>query len=555
MGVLPSKVQERLDQLARKFSQDLPRRLEGIRVLIRQAEDGDTESLRELRLRTHKLAGSAATFGFEALTERARVAQRLVERDLSAQPPILGDETRAALDTVVSEYLERPRSETTVARDLSPALTRPVATASAKLVFQIGEIPGLTGEFSEQFAVFGLQLVQITTLDGLEEYLEERATPSDAETRMIVLLATVQFFREKTARLKQLASLRVTLSGALVTVLVGGEDDFETRLRSVRFGAQAFLSAPVDAARLVDRIEMMVGEEAVLPYHVLVVDDDPEQVSATALILQEAGMITSVVTDPKSIFQVLVDYKPELILMDMYMPECNGAELAAIIRQNSNFVGIPILFLSVETDVKKQLDAIQSGADGFLTKPIDPNHLVASVRTRAARTRAMRFYMERDSLTGLLNHTNLKQRLEHEIHRSRRIGTELAFAMIDIDRFKSVNDSHGHLTGDRVLKSLANLLEERLRRTDVVGRYGGEEFGVILFNTSVEQAREIMDGIRESFSRLKQHSGKAEFFVTFSGGIAGYPGVENGSALSEAADGALYNAKQAGRNRIMLARR
>lgn len=556
MGELPSKVQQRLEQLSGRFVKDLPHRLDEIRILTEQATEGDVESLRELLQHMHKLAGSATTFGFEELTGRARRAEQRIERDLSEHPPVLGEESQEAIEAVITytpdgQDVGGGGEERPERRDLPS----PEIHSTGKIVYQVGDIPGLTDELGEQLSVFGLQLVQIATLDGLEEHLTEQEQDGEERNKKVVLLATVEFFSQKTSRLKQLSALRTMLNHSLVTVLVGNEDDFDTRLRSVRYGAQAFLSTPIDVTQLVDRIETMVSEEAVTPYHVLVVDDDPEQVSDTALVLQEAGMITSVVTDPTSIFQVLVEYKPELILMDMYMPVCNGAELASIIRQNSNFVGIPIVFLSVETDAQKQLEAIQSGADGFLTKPIDPSHLVTSVRIRAARTRAMRFFMERDSLTGLLNHTNLKQRLEHEVQRSRRIGTHLAFAMIDIDKFKSVNDTYGHLTGDRVLKSLARLLEERLRRTDIVGRYGGEEFGVILFNTDMAQARRIMDQIRESFSRLKQYSGEMEFFVTFSCGIAGFPEFEQASELGEAADGALYDAKQAGRNKVIIAER
>lgn len=552
MRTLPSKVQQRLKLLSNKFVKDLPQRLTEIDLLMVQAKEGDVESLRDLLQQTHKLAGSATTFGFEDLTDLSRRAEQHIERDLTIHPPVLGPESTDALRAVIAFVPER-RTSADVGTQDGPDGVAPAETGgSIKIVYQIGRIPGFTDELGGQLAVFGIQLVQIATLDGLEDHIARQNENGDTAATN-VLLSTVGFFGEKTSRLKQLTSLRTMLGHSLVTVLVGSEDDFDTRLRSVRYGADAFLPTPIDVTQLVDLVETMVDADAVTPYHVLVVDDDPEQVSDTALVLQEAGMITSVVTDPRSIFQVLVDCKPELILMDMYMPICNGAELASIIRQSSNFVGIPIIFLSVETDAKKQLEAIQSGADGFLTKPIEPKYLVAFVRMRAARTRAMRFYMERDSLTGLLNHTNLKQYLEYEVRRSRRIGTSLVFAMIDIDKFKSVNDTYGHLTGDRVLKSLSRLLEERLRRTDIVGRYGGEEFGIILFNTDMTRARKIMDEIRESFSRLKQYSGETEFYVTFSGGIAGFPDFDNASDLSESADSALYDAKQAGRNCIIVA--
>ncbi len=548
MKSLPPKVQERLQQLAGKFHNDLPNRLSEIQSLTTKATSGDEESIRELHNLIHRIAGGAATFGFQELTDRARAVERLIERDLSGEPRTLGSDTR--------DLLERIYSDSTLIETHAPDKPNGVTDSFAKgtkVVFQVGDIQGLTGELAEQLSVFGMQYVRIASLEGVDDAIAERV--DDLNNAMVIILATVDFFRAKATRLKQLSQLRTLLHQSLITVLVGDEDDFETRLRSVRYGAQAFLSSPIDVISLVDRIEGMINEDTVAPFHVLVVDDDPEQVSNTALVLQDAGMITSVVTDPTSIFQVLVDYKPELILMDMYMPTVSGTELTAIIRQNLNYVGIPIVFLSAETDAQKQLEAVQSGGDGFLTKPIGPNHLVTSVRIRAARTRAMRFFMERDSLTGLLNHTNLKERLDQEIQRARRIDTELAFVMIDLDKFKSVNDTWGHLTGDRVLKSLARLLEKRLRRTDIVGRYGGEEFGVILFNTNVSAAQTIMDEIRESFAGFKHFCSGGEFFVTFSCGIAGYPAFESGAEVSEAADSALYKAKQAGRNRVIVAER
>jgi diguanylate cyclase (GGDEF)-like protein len=237
--------------------------------------------------------------------------------------------------------------------------------------------------------------------------------------------------------------------------------------------------------------------------------------------------------------------------MDMYMPGASGIELAQLIRQQEAYVGIPIVFLSIETDVEKQLEAISHGGDDFLVKPIDPQHLIKSVTIRAERTRNMRFFMERDSLTGLLNHSNLIESLNTEVQRAERIGNDLCFAMIDIDHFKSVNDSYGHLTGDRVLKGLARLLQERLRKTDIIGRYGGEEFGVILFNTEEGDAGRILDEIRESFSKIRQYSGSNEFFVTFSCGIASLSKCKDAGSLNHEADKALYEAKEEGRNRIV----
>ncbi|MDH7571872.1 MAG: GGDEF domain-containing protein, partial [Armatimonadota bacterium] len=148
-----------------------------------------------------------------------------------------------------------------------------------------------------------------------------------------------------------------------------------------------------------------------------------------------------------------------------------------------------------------------------------------------------------------------KEALATEVARAQRQGSHLAFAMLDIDHFKRVNDTYGHATGDRVLRRLARLLQQRLRRTDIIGRYGGEEFSVIMVDTRATAALQVLDVIRETFSHIQHPCGDARFIVTLSGGVAGFPECDSAATLNEAADRALYRAKQAGRNRLVLAQR
>ncbi len=193
------------------------------------------------------------------------------------------------------------------------------------------------------------------------------------------------------------------------------------------------------------------------------------------------------------------------------------------------------------------------GADEFLTKPISPERLVSAVSIRAERFRRLRSMMLRDSLTGLLNHTTTKEQLSIELSRMRRSGLSLAFALIDLDHFKSVNDTYGHPIGDQVLKTMSNMLKQRLRMTDIIGRYGGEEFAVALPDVSPSNAMVVLDKVREAFAQIQQiHSG-GEFTVTLSCGVAMFPDFDDVPSLTEAADQALYEAKSKGRNRVVLA--
>lgn len=553
MDRLPKKVQERLIALGRDFVQRIPERMHEIRSLMDHAETGSTESLREFRLLVHRIAGSAATFGFDELGEAARILETRAEEDLAGDDQVLSERTKKAFQRfrrLMDETIFPRESGDPAADETEPPIG---AVRHERAVILVGEVPGIPPDFGDQVAVFRFGVSFAADLEAVPGFCNARLGDGEDQYRFVVIVAAVASLNGTPERLRLLAELRERYRKRIVLILVGEEDDFPTRLRSVRYGADAFISTPIDVAHLVDRIDRLTHPNDPQPYHILIVDDDPEQVSDTALVLQEAGMITSVVTDPRNIFEVLVDYRPELILLDMYMPECSGAELASIIRQNENYVGVPILYLSVETSMEKQMSAIRSGGDGFLVKPIDPEHLVMEIAVRASRTRAMRFFMERDSLTGLLNHTNLKQHLEQELQRARRIGLPMVFVMIDLDHFKAVNDTYGHLTGDRVIKSLSRLLQERLRRSDTIGRYGGEEFGVILFNTSASWAESIMNEIRESFNRIRQTDGRAQFNVTFSCGIAEYPHFDTAPALNEAADSALYQAKNRGRNCVVVA--
>jgi len=259
------------------------------------------------------------------------------------------------------------------------------------------------------------------------------------------------------------------------------------------------------------------------------------------------------VSDPQQLLKQLADFHPDLVLMDMYLPGCTGDELARIIRQMESFVGLPIVFLSVESDFDRQLSAMGLGGDEFLTKPILPAQLVSVVGSRVRHYRKLRALMVQDSLTGLANHSRLQQALETEVARAVRQKIPLALVMIDIDYFKQVNDRFGHPVGDRVLQGLARFLRQRLRQSDVVARYGGEEFAVVMSNTDGANALMVTERLRSHFATLVHESDNAESFsVTFSAGVAALTAQSTARALLLAADRNLYSAKERGRNCVVL---
>lgn len=330
--------------------------------------------------------------------------------------------------------------------------------------------------------------------------------------------------------------------------------DFRLRLQAVRLQARGFFLQPLSATALVDAIDPLTFAAREEPYKVMIVDDSVTVLASIQKALEsQPNLRFCAVRRPELVLETLMDFAPDVLLLDFHMQECNGLEVAKIIRQNKAFESIPLIYLTSETSEAIQLEAMRHGGDDFLTKPISQAQLVNTVISKAERYRSLRKLMVEDSLTGLFNHVKTKALLQQSILQAERQDFSVCYAILDIDFFKKVNDSYGHTVGDRVLRSLARYLKQRLRKADVVGRYGGEEFAVVFVDASLEQAQEKLDSIREGFARIYHAYDEGIFSVTFSAGLAQFPDYENMMDLMVAADHALYAAKRAGRNQICLA--
>ncbi len=397
---------------------------------------------------------------------------------------------------------------------------------------------------SKQLDFFGLYA---QALDGLSDFQTAMANRHPS-----AIVIDVDFCGQGEG-LKLAAGVQQGLEQKLPLIFFSHhETDTPTRLAAVRAGGEEFLTGTLEASSLLEKIEILTCVAQYEPYKVLIIDDSRAQALHTERLLNSAGIVTRTLLDPIQAMAELADFQPDLIILDMYMPGCTGTELAKVIRHNDRYVSVPIIYLSAEDDLDKQLDAMSEGGDDFLTKPIKPRHLITTVRNRAARARNLKARMVRDSLTGLYNHTHILQLLEDCCFRARRENQRLCFAMLDIDHFKKVNDSHGHPMGDRVIKSLALFLKQRLRKTDYIGRYGGEEFAIVMPDTDIQSAHFTLDEIRRRFAEIHYPAQPADLFCTFSAGVVEMGDKDDSLLLASRADEALYRAKHAGRNHVFL---
>jgi diguanylate cyclase (GGDEF)-like protein len=341
------------------------------------------------------------------------------------------------------------------------------------------------------------------------------------------------------------------IPASIPKIVIASDTSFAFRVTVARADVTGILHRPIQQIELADWLKLFIAERSVAAASILIVDDEPIIAEVHASILSSAGMQVRVVTSPADALAALETTPPDLILMDVQMPEVDGIELARMIRLTRCHLAVPIAFLSAEAKIDRQLEARRFGGDIFIKKPIDPKSLISLVQLRAERSRVLRSMIERDSLTGLYNHGPFKERLIHEFKRSKRTRSPLSLVMIDVDHFKSVNDRFGHPVGDRVIRGFANLLTSRLRTTDIIGRYGGEEFGVLLLDTPADTARTVIDGLRQMMCEAPFDLGGQSLSVTFSAGIAVACDSETHVQWIAAADRYLYDAKHAGRNRVV----
>ncbi|HEU4556729.1 MAG TPA: diguanylate cyclase [Longimicrobium sp.] len=305
---------------------------------------------------------------------------------------------------------------------------------------------------------------------------------------------------------------------------------------------------------------------------VLVVDDLPDNVEILRARLESRGYQVATASNGEEALAAVHSDPPHLILCDVMMPGIDGYEVSRRIKQDDALPFIPIILVTALGETEHIVQGLNTGADDYIAKPYHFNELEARVRAMLRikrlqdeldqKNRELEVVNKRlrklsitDGLTELFNHRHVHELLRDEFERSRRSGEPLGVAMIDLDRFKAVNDTYGHPTGDVVLYETARILRETAREIDMVGRYGGEEFIAILPNTAEDEAARFAERVRAAVEEHVYRDDATEIRMTCSSGVASFPmeDVDSPEELLKEADEALYVAKETGRNRVIRA--
>lgn len=524
-----------LVQLQWEYLREAPERLAELRKDLAAFRAGEPDALNSLKTRFHRLAGSGGSYGLPRVSDIARAAEQRI-----LTPPRPTPQEADFFEQAVVDLKDAFDASSEAMGLPAPAARLPGFGHRAILLMPPSPV---RNELERALNDVGY-LVAVHESD-----VDPWSVPPSERPDLVVLDA--ELGEDPLALARYWAA--ATPDRPRAVVLADRADRYD-RLRTAAAGIDAVFGNAMLPRGLAQyaRALATIGSP---PAHVVVVEDDPSQAQLFSTWLGQISARTSICSSAQVARDTLANETPDLVLLDVDLPDVDGYALARLMRQDPRLALVPIVFLTARQSVADEMEGLRAGGDDFLVKPIDQSHLTQVVLTRTERGRRIRELVHRDGLTGLLNHATLMAELEHALAFGARHGEPICFLMCDLDHFKRVNDTHGHLIGDQMLMHVARVFHGCVRSSDLLGRYGGEEFALILRRCPPANGRVIAEKLRTALEASPVRvSGGLEIPMHVSIGVATFPGSGNNAAeITAAADKALYRAKSSGRNRVELA--
>lgn len=497
----------------------------------------------------HKLLGSLGTFGF---VESAQIAGQLeklfgsmstleqtpihkirqlvvtLQQQLTASEQL--PEIRSTTDSTNGDRSETQLTETPINSDLplllivdgDQELTQQLALAAAQWKFRTSIAPDLT--------------------TAREQIRQNRPD-------VVLLDLSLHTGESGLALLEEMAAYR-----SQIPVLVFTERDcFIDRVRVARLGGQMFLQKPTNVSEVMKAVSLILKQSHKGAAKILTVDDDPQIRLVLKALLEPWGLQVTSLEDPTQFWEVLKTSQPDLVMLDVQMPEIDGIELCQAIRSDPQWSWLPVLFLTGRTDAETMYRVFEVGADDYISKPIVAAELVNRILNRLERTRLLRSQVEIDPITGVTNRQQGTQELEKLLELAKHTSQPVCLAVLDVDQLDQVNLHYGYAGGEKALRQVGQLLKQKLRQEDVVIRWGGAEFMVGMYGMTQTDGVEWLAEILETLRSLSILAPSGESFRTsFSAGVVQYPvdGVDL-QMLYRTADTVLYRAREMGGDRVL----
>lgn len=535
---------------------ELPRKLAYMQTLWQKLlyVHWDAQALELVRRLVHEIRALAADQGLdEAVATARKLEQQLQVLQSRHEPP--PETERGRLQGFMQRLAHAVLDAHAEAPQPPPAPVDAVATPpiedQRRHICILSDGCGGHEAWLERLRHAGYELHLCADIDALRHAMQRR--------RPDLILAEVSLAQGAQAGIEAIDALHSEFGAEIPVVFMAGHGDLGVRLAAVRTGGLGFFLKPLNEEALLRRIEELLPR-AQPHYRILIVEDEEQLASAYALVLQQAGFIAQVLTQPLQILQVLQQFQPDLLLMDLHLPECSGSELMQLIRQDPAYDALPIIFLSGDTDPARHNSVLSQGADLFLLKPIKPQQLVAAVATRIGRARVLRqrllWLTQRDALTGLLNQRALRGQLDRYLARARDGATRpAALLYLEIDQYRNLRDRHGLAELDLLLVDLAAWLRMRVAAPASLAHLGEGRFCVLLPGQDAAAAREFALTLCDTVAAHAFSIGGQSIALTFSIGMATpQPEFRTGQDWLSGAALACDNARNAGGGRVEMQR-
>lgn len=507
--------------------------LEATAMEVLSAELSSEARERSLR-EAHKLAGSLGTFGMPRGSEIARD----IEAWFRSEPSTDATEVLRLSDAVVS--LRRCLD---AGPGLGPGVVQAPTDAGSPFLLLVDSDPTLAEGLRREASIRDLALVVVDGVDAARRLLTTRRPEA-----MLVDLAGPE--ADRTLELMQELQGR---SPSIPVVVLTRAHTFTDRVEAARLGGRRFLEKPIPPADVLVAVGEVINMTRAAKATVLAVDDDPIMLAALFALLESEDRRIVTLDKPSQFWQALKDTSPDMVVLDVDMPEVNGVEMCQVMRADPQWSRLPVLFLTGRTDPATVQKIFAAGADDYVAKPLVGPELKTRIANRLERSALLRRMAETDLLTGVANQRTSAEALRGLLEAAQRYGQPVALGVVDIDRMKSVNDEFGYASGDDVLTQLGQLLLRRCPGDDSVGRWAGQEFFLGMVGMTRTDGVERLAEVLEEFRAQRFSDGQgSSFSVSFSAGVAQYP--EDGrdvSALYRRADSAVRRAKAVGGDRVV----
>lgn len=428
----------------------------------------------------------------------------------SGEPKLVNAESVFALDAAHSaertQMVDRPAAAApvAVAPTPEPLVERPAARPRTGRIFYLSDIAPFGRELTQALGQLGYAVDRLENPEELKEMLGSLAPD--------LIVIDAGFFDQIEHLGEFVKRVRQRVNGKLPLLAFSEHNDLNSRLKAMRSGVDAFIPMPMPAHEASLRVREMVETDSENPFRVMIVEDDRSQAMFAESVLRKAGMDTLAVTDPLDTLERLERFRPDLVLMDLYMPNITGMELTAIIRERDQFINTPIVFLSGEQDSEKHYEALSAGGDDFLAKPIRPKYLISAVTNRARRARLLarkRVLDPKDSTTGLYHRTYVIDRLNELLAHEDRSQQPGGVLFIEVEGAHAVREQKGLAVYEPLMRQVSATIASFARPDELAARYGDSSFLLLSPVRDVTElealARQVADRLGHELIEVEGH--------------------------------------------------